>query len=148
MWLGIREVYASQTPEQKVEIVAKETASAPTLFMGDGINDAPALAVATVGMAFGQHNLVTTEAAGAVILESSLSKVDELIHISIRMRHVALISAVGGMLLSFVGMYFAAIGMVSPVMGALLQEGIDVLAILNALRLTWQSDVPKDIEEG
>lgn len=146
--LGVKEVYASQAPEQKVEIVAKETASAPTLFMGDGINDAPALAVATVGLAFGQHNLVTTEAAGAVILESSLAKVDELIHISMRMRHVALISAVGGMLLSFVGMYFAAIGMVSPVMGALLQEGIDVLAILNALRLTWESKVPKDIEEG
>jgi len=146
--LGVKEVYASQAPEQKVEIVAKETASAPTLFMGDGINDAPALAVATVGLAFGQHNLVITEAAGAVILESSLAKVDELIHISMRMRHVALISAVGGMLLSFVGMYFAAIGMVSPVMGALLQEGIDVLAILNALRLTWESKVPKDIEEG
>jgi heavy metal translocating P-type ATPase len=145
--LGIREVYASQTPEQKVEIVAKEAASAPTLFMGDGINDAPALAVATVGLAFGQHNLVTTEAAGAVILESSLAKVDELLHISMRMRRVALVSAVGGMLLSFVGMYFAAIGMVSPVMGALLQEGIDVLAILNALRLTWQSNVPTDIEE-
>ncbi|MBX9785888.1 MAG: cadmium-translocating P-type ATPase [Alphaproteobacteria bacterium] len=145
--LGIKEVYASQSPEQKVEIVAKETASAPTIFMGDGINDAPALAVATVGLAFGQHNLVTTEAAGAVILESSLAKVDELLHISIRMRRVALVSAVGGMLLSFVGMYFAAIGMVTPVMGALLQEGIDVLAILNALRLTWQSKVRADIEE-
>lgn len=145
--LGIKEVYASQSPEQKVDIVAKETANAPTIFMGDGINDAPALAVATVGLAFGQHNLVTTEAAGAVILESSLAKVDELLHISIRMRQVALVSAVGGMLLSFVGMYFAAIGMVTPVMGALLQEGIDVLAILNALRLTWQSKVRADIEE-
>ncbi|MBY0273581.1 MAG: cadmium-translocating P-type ATPase [Alphaproteobacteria bacterium] len=146
--LGITEVYASQSPEQKVDIVARETARAPTIFMGDGINDAPALAVATVGLAFGQHNLVTTEAAGAVILESSLAKVDEFLHISMRMRQVALVSAVGGMLLSFVGMYFAAIGMVTPVMGALLQEGIDVLAILNALRLTWQSKVRADIEEN
>lgn len=145
--LGITEVYASQSPEQKVDIVAKETAKAATIFMGDGINDAPALAVATVGLAFGQHNLVTTEAAGAVILGSSLAKVDELLHISMRMRKIALISAVGGMLLSCVGMYFAAIGMVTPVMGALLQEGIDVLAILNALRLTWQSKVPTDIKE-
>ncbi|HCC25543.1 MAG TPA: heavy metal translocating P-type ATPase, partial [Holosporales bacterium] len=143
--LGIKEIYASQTPEQKVAIVAKETAKAPTLFMGDGVNDAPAIAVATVGLAFGQHNLVTTETAGAVILESSLAKVDELIHISLRMRHIALISAVGGMFLSFVGMYFAAIGMVPPVMGALLQEGIDILAIVNALRLTWQSKVVMDV---
>lgn len=60
---------------------------------------------------------------------------DELIHISARMRHVALLSAGGGMLLSVIGMYFAAIGMITPVMGALLQEGIDVIAILNALQL-------------
>lgn len=145
--LGIKEVYASQTPEQKVEIVREETAKAPTLFMGDGINDAPALAAATVGLAFGQHNIVTTEAAGAVILESSLSKVDELIHISGLMRRVALFSAGGGMFLSAVGMYFAAIGMITPVMGALLQEGIDIIAILIALQLTWHSKVYVDIKK-
>ena len=144
--LGIKEIYASQTPEQKVEIVRKETAKAPTLFMGDGINDAPALAAATVGLAFGQHNIVTTEAAGAVILESSLSKVDELIHISGLMRRVAMVSAGGGMLLSIIGMYFAAIGMITPVMGALLQEAIDIIAILYALQLTWQSKVLVDIK--
>jgi heavy metal translocating P-type ATPase len=143
--LGIREVYANQTPEQKVDRVRQETARAATLFMGDGINDAPALAAATVGIAFGQHNIVTTEAAGAVILESSLGKVDELIHLSILMRRVALISAGGGMILSVIGMYFAAIGMITPVMGALLQEGIDIIAILNALQLTWHSKVSADI---
>jgi heavy metal translocating P-type ATPase len=144
--LGIKQIYASQTPEQKVAIVRKETAQSPTLFMGDGINDAPALAAATVGLAFGQHNIVTTEAAGAVILESSLVKVDELIHISVRMRQVALLSAGGGMILSVIGMYFAAIGLVTPVMGALLQEGIDVIAILNALQLIWRSNVLVDIK--
>ncbi len=144
--LGIQKIYASQTPEQKLEIVRQETAKAPTLFMGDGLNDAPALAAATVGLAFGQHNITATEAAGAVILESSLSKVDELIHISVLMRQIALLSAGGGMLFSLVGMYFAAIGVITPVMGALLQEGIDVIAILNALRLTWKSKIIVDIK--
>lgn len=137
--LGITRIFASQTPEQKVEVVRKETAEAPTLFMGDGINDAPALATATVGLAFGAQNIVATEAAGAVFLEDSLTKLDELIHISTSMRHVALVSAGGGMLLSLVGMYFAGIGMITPVAGALLQEGIDVIAILYALQLTWKS---------
>ncbi len=145
--LNIKEIYASQTPEQKVEIVREETSHAPTMFMGDGINDAPALAVATVGLAFGHQNVIATEAAGAVILESSLAKVDELLHISGLMRRVALISAGGGMFLSTVGMYFAAIGMITPVAGALLQEGIDVLAILYALQLTWQTQVHADIRE-
>ncbi|MBY0500655.1 MAG: heavy metal translocating P-type ATPase [Alphaproteobacteria bacterium] len=145
--LGIREIYANQTPEQKIDIVRLETSRAPTLFMGDGINDAPALAVATVGIAFGQHNIVTTEASGAVILDSSLVKVDELIHISSLMRRVALVSAGGGMLLSVLGMYFAALGMITPVMGALLQEGIDIIAILYALQLAWQSKIPVDIKK-
>ena len=144
--LGIQKIYASQSPEQKLEIVRQETAKAPTLFMGDGLNDAPALAAATVGLAFGQHNITATEAAGAVILESSLNKVDELIHISVLMRQIALLSAGGGMLLSLVGMYFAGIGVITPVMGALLQEGIDIIAILNALRLTWKSKIIVDIK--
>lgn len=144
--LGVKEVYASQSPEQKVDIVRKETAKAPTL-MGDGINDAPALAAATVGLAFGSQNIVATEAAGAVFLESSLAKVDELIHISASMRRVALVSAGGGMVLSIIGMYFAGVGMITPVAGALLQEGIDVVAILYALQLTWRSKVFGDIKE-
>lgn len=144
--LGIQEVYASQTPEQKVEIVRKETAKSATLFMGDGINDAPALAIATVGLAFGVQNIIATEAAGAVILESSLSKVDELLHISALMRKTALLSAGGGILLSFIGMYFAGLGFIPPVAGAILQEGIDVIAILFALRLTWHSKILVDIK--
>ena len=144
--LNINQTYASQSPEQKLEFVRKETALAPTIFMGDGINDAPALAAATVGLAFGQHNSITSAAAGAVIMESTLTKVDELLHISIAMRKIAMQSAVGGMLLSFLGMGLAAAGMLSPAEGALLQEVIDVVAILNALRITWQGKVESDVK--
>ena len=86
-------------------------------------------------MAFGQNSDVTTEAAGAVILDSSLAKVDELMHISRRMRRIALQSAVGGMALSIVGMGFAACGYLPPVAGAITQEIIDVAAVVNALRV-------------
>jgi heavy metal translocating P-type ATPase len=143
--LGIKETMASQNPEQKVAIVRAETAKSPTLFMGDGINDAPALASATVGIAFGQHSSVTAEAAGAVIMENSLVKVDELIHISAAMRHIVLQSAIGGMLFSVIAMGFAAGGFITPVTGALLQQIIDAIAIANALRLTWSRRIEIDL---
>ncbi|HMO35568.1 MAG TPA: heavy metal translocating P-type ATPase, partial [Gemmatales bacterium] len=120
--MGITETYASQTPEAKLELVKHETAKARTIFLGDGINDAPALTAASVGIAFGQNSDITAEAADAVILESSLTKVDELLHIGERMRSIALQSAVGGMALSFVGMLFAAAGYLPPVAGAVCQE--------------------------
>ena len=132
--VGIKEVYFSQSPEQKLEIVREETKTAKTLFLGDGINDAPSLTAATIGIAFGQNSDITGEAAGALILDSSLLKVDELLHIGSRMRKIALQSAVGGMLLSIVGMAFAGLGHLTPVMGAITQEIIDALAVLNALR--------------
>lgn len=137
--LNLSEIHASQTPEQKLAIVRSETKSAPTLFMGDGINDAPALTAATVGIAFGQFSNVTAEAAGAVIMENSLNKADELIHLSALTRKIALQSAVGGMALSLIGMGFAAAGFITPVVGALLQELIDVIAMMNALRLIWSN---------
>ncbi len=133
--VGIAEVYAGQTPEQKLEIVRAETRKANTVFLGDGVNDAPALTAATVGIAFGQNSDVTSEAAGAVILESSLEKVDVFLHISGRLRSIALQSAVGGTALSLVAMGFAAAGLLPPVAGAVLQEVIDVVAVLNALRM-------------
>ncbi|MBK7393328.1 MAG: cadmium-translocating P-type ATPase [Chloracidobacterium sp.] len=132
--VGITEVHAGQSPEEKLELVRVETRKANTIFMGDGINDAPALTAATVGIAFGQGSDVTAEAAGAVILDSSLERVDELLHIGRRMRTIALQSAIGGIGLSLVGIIAAATGYLPPVAGALTQEVIDVLAILNALR--------------
>jgi heavy metal translocating P-type ATPase len=134
--VGIDRVYAAQSPEQKLEIVRAETERANTVFLGDGINDAPAMTAATVGLAFGQNSDVTAEAAGAVIMDSSLQKMDELLHISRRMRRIALQSAVGGMLLSIVGMFLAAAGHLPPVAGAIFQEVIDVAAVLNALRMS------------
>jgi heavy metal translocating P-type ATPase len=133
--VGIHEVYATQTPEQKLEIVRRETQRANTVFLGDGINDAPALTAATVGIAFGQQSDITAEAAGAVVLDSSLQRVDELLHVSHRLRSIALQSAVGGMALSLLGMVFAAAGHLPPVAGAVMQEVIDVIAVANALRV-------------
>ncbi len=144
--LGIEHALSSQTPEQKLAIVRAETALAPTLFMGDGINDAPALTAATVGLAFGQNTSVTGEAASAVMMDSTLIKVDELIHLSLATRHIALQSAIGGMLASLIGMGLAAAGYLSPVNGALLQEAIDVVAILNALRLIWGKRPQTDLD--
>jgi heavy metal translocating P-type ATPase len=133
--IGIAEVRAGQTPEQKLQIVREETRKVNTVFLGDGINDAPALTAATVGIAFGQNSDVTSEAAGAVILESSLERVDEFLHISGRLRTIALQSAVGGMVLSLIGMVVAAAGYLPPVAGAIFQEVIDVAAVVNALRM-------------
>ncbi|MDX1962621.1 MAG: heavy metal translocating P-type ATPase [Pirellulales bacterium] len=146
--VGIRDVLASQTPEQKLAIVREETARAKTLYLGDGVNDAPALLAATVGVAMGQKSEVTSEAAGAVILDNSLSKVDELIHIGHRMRTVALQSALGGMGLSLAAMGFAAMGLLSPVLGAVTQEVIDVFSILNALRVSAPPRKLTDYQAG
>ena len=133
--VGITEVHAGQTPEQKVAIVEAETKRARTLFIGDGINDAPALMTATVGVAFGPNSDITSEAADVVILTTSLGKVDELIHVSHRMRSIALQSAVGGMVASVVGMIAAARGYLPPLEGAILQEIIDLAAVVNAVRV-------------
>ena len=132
--LHISKVFSGKSPEEKVAIVREETERAQTLYLGDGINDAPALTAATVGVAFGPRSDITSEAAGAVILEPSLRKVDQFLHISSHMRRVALQSAIGGMVLSVGGMLLAATGYLAPVGGALLQELIDLMAVGNALR--------------
>lgn len=132
--VGIKHVFFNQSPEQKLELVRKETLTAKTIFLGDGINDAPALTAATIGIAFGQNSDITGESADAVIMDSSLLKVDELFHIGARMRKIALQSAIGGMTLSLIGMGFAGFGYLNPVAGAVTQEIIDVVAVLNALR--------------
>jgi heavy metal translocating P-type ATPase len=132
--VGITDVRSSLAPEEKLKIVRAETEKAPTLFLGDGINDAPAMMAATVGVAFGHNSDITAEAAGAVILEPALGKVDELLHIGKRMRRITLQSAVGGMALSSLGMVAAALGFLPPLAGAVGQEVIDLLAVLNAVR--------------
>ena len=132
---GIKEVYAGKSPEEKVAIVRAEASKANTLFVGDGMNDAPAMQAATVGVAFGMSSDITSEAADAVILETSLGKVDELIHIGRRMRKIALESAVGGMALSIIGMAAAALGFLPPIGGAVTQDIIDLLAVMNAVRV-------------
>ena len=132
--VGVTEVHAHQSPEEKLALVRSETARAKTLYVGDGINDAPAMMAATVGVAIGQNSDVTTEAASVVIMDNSLRKVDEFMHVSRRMRTIAMQSAVGGMALSIGGMMLASAGWLTPVEGAVAQEVIDVIAVLNALR--------------
>lgn len=145
--VGITEVYASKSPEEKVSIVSRETKLSKTAYLGDGINDAPAMTAANVGIAFGQNSDITAEAAGAVIMDNSLERVDEFIHISGRMRKIALESALGGISLSIIGMFIAAFGHLPPVAGAITQEVIDVLVILNALRTIWRPSLLTDMPE-
>jgi len=142
--VGITEVHAGKSPEEKVAIVKEETAKARTLFVGDGINDAPALLAATVGVAFGSHHDITVEASDAVVLEPSLEKIDELMHIGRRMRRIALQSALGGMAASIIGMVAAALGYLPPIWGAVGQEVIDLLAVLNAVRVALPTDDLQD----
>ena len=144
--VGIRNVRSGTSPEEKLAIVREETAKAPTMFLGDGINDAPAMEAASVSIAFGHANDITAEAADAVVLEPSLAVVDELIHIGRRMRSIALQSAVGGMSLSLIGMIAAAAGWLAPVPGAIAQEVIDVLAVLNALRVAMPRRELNDLD--
>jgi heavy metal translocating P-type ATPase len=144
--VGITELHAGKSPEEKVAIVKEETAKARTLFVGDGINDAPALLAATVGVAFGTQNDITTEAADAVVLETALGKIDELMHIGQRMRRIALQSALGGMAASAVGMIAAAFGFLPPIWGAIGQELIDLFAVLNAVRVALPTDDLQDYE--
>jgi len=142
---GIRETQANKSPEEKVRIVAEETRKYGTLFVGDGINDAPAMKAATVGVAFGPGSDITAQAADAVILEPVIRKVDEFIHIGQRTRAIALQSAMGGMALSIFGMFAALLGYLPPLAGAIAQEIIDVAAVLNALRILVQPEQLADL---
>lgn len=135
---GIDEVRADQTPEDKVAAVREFQADAdlaPVVMVGDGINDAPALALADVGVAMSTAGVTaSSEAADAVVTVPDIGRVVEAISIGRRSQAIALQSVVFGLGLSVVAMAFAAVGKIPPVAGAILQEGIDVAVILNALR--------------
>lgn len=133
--LGLDEVYAQQTPADKVTAVHAERDRAVTVMVGDGINDAPALAAATVGVAMGARGATaSSEAADIVLTTDRLDRLADAMDIARWSRRIAMQSAAVGMGLSLVAMTIAALGWLPPAAGALLQEGIDVAVILNALR--------------
>ena len=133
--LGLDEVAAQQTPADKVARVRAERERAVTAMVGDGVNDAPALAAADVGIAMGARgSTASSEAADIVLTADRLDRLADAMLIARRSRRIAVQSAVVGMGLSLVAMGFAAFGLLAPAAGALLQEGIDLAVILNALR--------------
>jgi len=133
--IGVDEVLAERSPADKLDVVKAERLRAPTMMVGDGINDAPALALADVGVAMAaQGASASSEAADIVLTADHLDRLGEARLVAIRSRRIALQSVVVGMAMSLVAMGFAAVGLLSAVWGALLQEGIDVIVILNALR--------------
>lgn len=133
--LGVDDAVGELTAAQKVELVVREATRAPVMMIGDGVNDAPALAAADVGVALGARGTAaSTEAASVVVLVDALAPIATAIAVAHRTRKIALQSVFSGLGLSIAAMGVAALGYLPPVPGALLQEAIDVAVILNALR--------------
>lgn len=133
--LGLDAVRSELTPDQKVLLVLSESKRGPVMMVGDGVNDAPALAAADLGVAMGARgSAASAEAADVVLLADSLARLVPGLAIARRTRAIALQSVVAGIGMSVAGMLAAASGHLSPVQGAILQEVIDVLVILNAMR--------------
>jgi heavy metal translocating P-type ATPase len=135
--LGIDRVLSELGPDEKVEVVhtLQEQGSGPVIMVGDGVNDAPALALADVGIAMGTIGVtVSAETADAVIVVDRVDRVADAVRIGRRSLSIARQSVLMGMGLSLAAMGFAAAGLIVPIVGALLQEAIDVIVILNALR--------------
>jgi soluble P-type ATPase len=148
--LGLDEVYAEQSPADKVAAVRAERDRAVTVMVGDGVNDAPALAAATVGVAMGARGATaSSEAADIVLTADRLDRVADAMDIARWSRRIAVQSAVVGMSLSLAAMAIAALGWLPPAAGALLQEGIDIAVILNALRaLRGNPAVQVELSDG
>ncbi|HHZ07271.1 MAG TPA: HAD-IC family P-type ATPase, partial [Rhizobiales bacterium] len=133
--LGLDGIRAGLTPDQKVLLVLTERKRGPVMMVGDGVNDAPALAAADVGVAMGARGAAASaEAADVVLLVDRVDRLGPGIEIARGARRIALQSVVVGIGLSVLGMVAAAFGYLTPVQGALIQEAIDVAVILNALR--------------
>ena len=136
--LGVDRTYAGQSPEDKLSLVAELRANAglrPVIMVGDGVNDAPALAMADVGIALaGGGATISSETADAVVVSDRIERIVDAIRIGRRSLKIARQSVIVGIALSVVAMIAAAFGFLPPLAGAILQEGIDVAVILNALR--------------
>ncbi|EYR63575.1 ATPase P, partial [Actinotalea ferrariae CF5-4] len=133
--VGVDEVVAEQDPAGKLEVIRAEAGEGSTVMVGDGINDAPALAAADVGVALAARGATaSSEAADVVLTTDRVDALAEAITIARRSRRIALQAVVVGMGLSVVAMGLAAVGLLRPAVGAVVQEGIDVLAIAVALR--------------
>jgi heavy metal translocating P-type ATPase len=146
--LGLDAVHADLSPVGKIDLVRAECATAPTVMVGDGINDAPALAAADVGVAMGARGAAAAaEAADVVLLVDRLDRIGEAIGIARRARGIALQSILAGMALSSAAMIVAAFGYLPPVAGALLQEAIDIAVILNALRVLTGEAAPAPLTD-
>jgi heavy metal translocating P-type ATPase len=140
--VGVDRVFAERTPAEKVEVVELIRREGTTAMVGDGMNDAPALALADVGVAMGARGAsAAAEAADVVLTGDRLDGLLNAIRIARRTRRVALESVIAGMALSLVAMGAAAFGYLKPVYGAVLQELIDVAVILNALRALGGRDL-------
>jgi P-type E1-E2 ATPase len=134
--IGVRDVRGDLRPEEKVAAVKElEAAGRRVLMVGDGTNDAPALSTATVGVALAAHGGgISAEAADVVLLRDDIGLARQAVGIGRRTMRIARQSIYVGLGLSLVAMGFAALGLIQPIAGALLQETIDVAVILNALR--------------
>lgn len=145
--LGLDGLHTGLTPDQKVQLVLSERKNGPVIMIGDGVNDAPALAVADVGVAMGARGAAAaSEAADVVLLVDRIDRISSGIEVARGARRIAVQSVAVGIGLSVLGMIAAAFGYLTPVQGALLQEVIDVAVILNALRALWIK--PHSLTEG